>query len=395
MKKLLALISSLVFASAMFAGCGSTGGTATETTTAATTTAATTKTEDTTSASASTGDIDLTKLEGKKVAVVRNLAAGDHTQQFLDGCVSEGESFGFTVDTYVTDGDDAKTQEVVAQCISKGYDGIILSHGQLSYTYDMLKPARDKGIEVVTFDSRPLKGGDANGELLEGVTSTAQDDQALAQLSLDSMLDEYQAKGGQLPMKVLKTFMGPGMPPLDRRNAVYQQYEADGKIQTLEVIAPSDTANARGDMTNKTAAILPKYPEGSVDGIWGCYDELAKGVLQALNDAGRTDIPMYTIDVSNDDINLMRTNNTVWRSTAAVDPKLIGIVDMRLLASKFAGVDTPDYYNLSASSIKTDDLKADTSMSTLSQVVPGWGDASTDSSFNLDWMDALRAKFAK
>jgi hypothetical protein len=34
-------------------------------------------------------------------------------------------------------------------------------------------------------------------------------------------------------------------------------------------------------------------------------------------------------------------------------------------------------------------------MSTLSQVVPGWGDASTDSSFNLDWMDALRAKFAK
>jgi simple sugar transport system substrate-binding protein len=395
MKKLLALISSLVFASAMFAGCGSTGGTATETTTAATTTAATTKTEDTTSASASTGDIDLTKLEGKKVAVVRNLAAGDHTQQFLDGCVSEGESFGFTVDTYVTDGDDAKTQEVVAQCISKGYDGIILSHGQLSYTYDMLKPARDKGIEVVTFDSMPLKGGDANGELLEGVTSTAQDDQALAQLSLDSMLDEYQAKGGQLPMKVLKTFMGPGIPPLDRRNAVYQQYEADGKIQTLEVIAPSDTANARGDMTNKTAAILPKYPEGSVDGIWGCYDELAKGVLQALNDAGRTDIPMYTIDVSNDDINLMRTNNTVWRSTAAVDPKLIGIVDMRLLASKFAGVDTPDYYNLSASSIKTDDLKADTSMSTLSQVVPGWGDASTDSSFNLDWMDALRAKFAK
>ncbi len=395
MKKLLALISSLVFASAMFAGCGSTGGTATETTTAATTTAATTKTEDTTSASASTGDIDLTKLEGKKVAVVRNLAAGDHTQQFLDGCVSEGESFGFTVDTYVTDGDDAKTQEVVAQCISKGYDGIILSHGQLSYTYDMLKPARDKGIEVVTFDSMPLKGGDANGELLEGVTSTAQDDQALAQLSLDSMLEEYQAKGGELPMKVLKTFMGPGIPPLDRRNAVYQQYEADGKIQTLEVIAPSDTANARGDMTNKTAAILPKYPEGSVDGIWGCYDELAKGVLQALNDAGRTDIPMYTIDVSNDDINLMRTNNTVWRSTAAVDPKLIGIVDMRLLASKFAGVDTPDYYNLSASSIKTDDLKADTSMSTLSQVVPGWGDASTDSSFNLDWMDALRAKFAK
>lgn len=390
MKKLLALISAVVLASTMLAGCGSTKGSSSETkeTTAAETTSAA-------DSSSATGGVDLSKFAGKKVAVVRNLAAGDHTQQFLDGCVSEGTSFGFTVDTYVTDGDDAKTQEVVAQCISKGYDGIILSHGQLSYTYDMLKPARDAGIEVVTFDSMPLKGGDAKGELLEGVTSTAQDDKALAQLSLDSMLSEYQAKGGKLPMKVLKTFMGPGIPPLDRRNEVYTQYEKDGKIKTLEIIAPTDTANARGDMTNKTAAILPKYPVGSVDGIWGCYDELAKGVLQALNDAKRTDIPMYTIDVSNDDINLMRTNNTVWRSTAAVDPKLIGIVDMRLLASKFAGVETPDYYNLAASSIKTDDLKPDTAMSSLSTVVPGWGDASTDASFNLDWMDTLRKQNAK
>lgn len=59
-------------------------------------------------------------LKGKKVAVVRNLAAGDHTQQFLDGCVSEGKALGFTVDTFVTDGDDARTQEVTAQCIQKG-----------------------------------------------------------------------------------------------------------------------------------------------------------------------------------------------------------------------------------------------------------------------------------
>ncbi|SDN39221.1 sugar ABC transporter substrate-binding protein [Acetanaerobacterium elongatum] len=396
MKKVLAFISAVVMASALFASCSSAPAASSS---AAPASSAPASSEAVSSAAASsaaaTGDVDLSKLAGKKVAVVRNLAAGDHTQQFLDGCVSEGKSFGFTVDTYVTDGDDAKTQEVVAQCISKGYNGIILSHGQLSYTYDMLKPARDAGIEVVTFDSMPMKGGDAKGELLQGVTSTAQDDQALAQLSLDSMLSEYQAKGGKLPMKVLKTFMGPGIPPLDRRNVVYTKYEQEGKIKTLEVIAPSDPANARGDMTNKTAAILPKYPAGSVDAIWGCYDELAKGVLQALNDAGRTDIPMYTIDVSNDDINLMRTNNKVWRSTAAVDPKLIGIVDMRLLASKFAGVETPDYYNLSASSIKTDELKPDTSMTTLNQVVKGWGDASTDASFNLPWMDTLRKQNSK
>lgn len=247
-------------------------------------------------------------LKGKKVAVVRNLAAGDHTQQFLDGCVSEGKALGFTVDTFVTDGDDARTQEVTAQCIQKGYDGLIISHAQLSYAYNMLKPAIDKGIKVVTFDSMPLKDGDAKGQLLQGVTSTAQDDSALASLSLGFMMEEFEKNGGKYPIKVLKTFMGPGIPPLDRRNIVYTKLEQEGKIKTVEVIAPSDTANVRGDMTNKTAAILPKYSKGSVDAIWGCYDELAKGVLQSLNDAKRTDIPMYTIDISNDDIQLMLKN---------------------------------------------------------------------------------------
>lgn len=331
------------------------------------------------------------QLKGKEIAVIRNLAAGDHTQQFLDGCVTEGMNFGFVVDTYVTDGDDAKTQEVVAQCISKGYDGIILSHGQLSYTYDMLKPAADAGMKIVTFDSMPLKDGDTEGELLEGVTSTAQDDVALAELSLQYMMEEFEATGGTYPMKVLKTFMGPGIPPLDRRNVVYTQLEAEGKIETVEIIAPSDTANVRGDMTTKTSAILPKYAEGSVDAIWGCYDELAKGVLQALNDARRTDIPMYTIDISNDDIQLMIENPDVWKSTAAVDPKLIGIVNMRLLAMKFAGVETPDYYNLAANNVETSQLNSDINMTNLSTVVDGWGDATSEETFNLDWMEEVRA----
>ncbi|KZL89032.1 sugar ABC transporter substrate-binding protein [Clostridium magnum] len=323
-------------------------------------------------------------LKGKKVAVVRNLAAGDHTQQFLDGCVSEGKALGFTVDTFVTDGDDARTQEVTAQCIQKGYDGLIISHAQLSYAYNMLKPDIDKGIKVVTFDSMPLKDGDAKGQLLQDITSTAQDDNALASLSLGFMMEEFD-------MKVLKTFMGPGIPPLDRRNVVYTKLEQEGKIKTVEVIAPSDTANVRGDMTNKTAAILPKYSKGSVDAIWGCYDELAKGVLQSLNDAKRTDIPMYTIDISNDDIQLMLKNKDVWKSTAAVDPKLIGIVDTRLLAKKFLNLETPEYFNLKANLVKTSQLSSDISMTNLITVINGWGDAtSKEDSLNEPWMDEVK-----
>ncbi len=325
---------------------------------------------------------------GKKIAVVRNLQAGDHTQQFLDGCVSEGQSFGFTVDTFVTDGDNARLQEQVAQVIQKDYDGLIVSHGQLEYSYDMLKPARDKGMVVSTFDTLPLKDGKADGEQLEGVTSTAQDDHKLAELSLGSLVENTQNK----PAKILKLWFGPGVPPLDRRQEVYAQYEADGLIQTLELIAPNDMSVALSDTTTKTESILPKYPEGTVDAIWGSYDELAKGALIALNDAGRKDIPMFTIDISNDDIKLMKENPDVWISTAAVDPKLIGIANMRLIALKLAGEETPAEYTLDAQLVKTSQLTDGISMETLATVVDGWGTLDSIADLNRPWMDTLRAE---
>jgi simple sugar transport system substrate-binding protein len=77
----------------------------------------------------------------------------------------------------------------------------------------------------------------------------------------------------------------------------------------------------------------------------------------------------------------------VWIATAAVDPKLIGIVDMRLLAKKFAGEETPDEYDLEAKLIRQSDLKPDTTMQTLNEVIPGWGDSDA---FNEPWMDKLR-----
>jgi simple sugar transport system substrate-binding protein len=104
---------------------------------------------------------------------------------------------------------------------------------------------------------------------------------------------------------------------------------------------------------------------------------------------------MYTIDISNDDIQLMLANANVWKSTAAVDPKLIGIVDTRLMAMKLAGVETPEYFNLSASNVPTDTLSADINMTNLATVVDGWGNAEGEDSFNLPWMADVKAQNGK
>ncbi|RUL55557.1 sugar ABC transporter substrate-binding protein [Lysinibacillus antri] len=316
-----------------------------------------------------------------KIAVLRNLASDDHTKQFLDGARKEGESLGFTVDTQIVENNDARFQELVSQIIQQDYDGIIISHGKEDYSYDMIKPAVDKGMKVVLFDTVAEK----NGEKLEGVTATFQDDYELAQLSLQEIADLKDE-----PVNVIKLWFG-GLSPLDRREEIYKQFEADGEINTLETIGPTNFQDVQGDIASKVNAILAKYPEGTVDAIWGSWDEMAKGGYKALVDNKRTDIKLISIDVSNQDINLMKEENSQWISTAAVDPALIGQMNMRLMAKKIAGEETPEEYNLEAKLIKQSDLKEDTTMFNLKDIIDGWG---VSNDFDEEWMQKLRDKYA-
>ena len=320
-----------------------------------------------------------------KIAVIRNLPSDDHTKQFLDGARSEGESFGFKVDTFIAENDDAKFQELVAQAIQKDYDGLIISHGKKDYSYDMIKPALDKGMKVVTFDTVAEK----DGKNLDEVTATFQDDFKLAELSLNEVA--ALSTDGK-PVQVIKLWFGPGVPPLDRRQTIYEKFEKGNKIKTLEVIGPTNFQDVQGDIGAKVSSILAKYPKGSVDAIWGSWDEMAKGAFKAMKENNRSDIKLVSIDISNQDINFMREDKSNWLSTAAVDPRLIGMMDMRLMAKKLAGEQTPDTYDLEAKLIKKEDLKEGINMTNLKEVIDGWGKSEE---FNEDWMDKLRSNYKK
>lgn len=319
-----------------------------------------------------------------RVAVIRNLPSDDHTKQFLDGARSEGEAFGFTVDTFIANNDDVLFQELVATAIQQDYDGLIISHGKASYSYDMLRPAIDKGIEVVTFDTIIEKDGQ---RALPEITTTFQDDFKLAELSLNEVV--ALSETGE-PVRIIKLWFGPGVPPLDRREEIYVQFEQNNLIETLEVIGPTNFQDVQGDIATKVSAVLPKYPPGSIDAIWASWDEMAKGAYTALRENNRQDIKLISIDISNTNMNLMREEGSTWLSTAAVDPALIGNVNMRLLAKKFAGEPTPDNYDLEAKLIRRDQLRPETNMLNLHEVVDGWGKSDA---FNEPWMDILRQYF--
>jgi simple sugar transport system substrate-binding protein len=317
-----------------------------------------------------------------KIAVIRNLGSDDHTNQFLAGAKEEGEALGFKVDTFITNGEDAKFQDFATMVMNQDYDGVILSHGKDPYATDLVKQIVAKGKAISVFDTA-LSGP------IEGVTATSQKDESLAEMSLGQIVKDFRGRA-----KIFKLWVA-GFPPMDRRQVIYKKTLQDNAgIRELELIG-AVSADVPGDTANKVGAALAKYPKGQVDAIWGSWDAFAQGAYKALKENGRTEIKLYGIDVSNQDLQLMQEPGSPWVCTAAVDPKLIGKINMRLVAKKLAGEPTPASYELPAALITQSALKRSptpVNMVSLAKIIPGWGESKD---FNEPWMDALRAKYGK
>lgn len=316
-----------------------------------------------------------------KVAVIRNLGADEHTAQFLAGATEEGNSLGFIVDTFTTNGDNAKFEDTFNQVLIGGYDGIIVSHGQ-DNAPALIQQAVDQGIPVVTFDT--------NVEI-EGVTVTAQDDMSLAELSLNALVEAFPDK----TPKIIKMWVA-GFPPMERREVVYQEFLKAGKIEELVSIGEvGDFTNVAGLNANAIGSLLAQYPEGEIDAIWASWDAFATGAFTALKENNRTEVKIFGIDVSNADLQMMQAENSPWVMTAAADAKLVGTVNMRLLAKKLAGEEIPAVVEIPATTIFQSDLLdagGSVTVETLSDVYDTWGKSDL---FNEDWMIALREKNAK
>ncbi|GHV95696.1 sugar ABC transporter substrate-binding protein [Spirochaetia bacterium] len=304
-----------------------------------------------------------------KIAIVRNLAVSDHTRQFLEGCIAEGRSLGFTVDTFIIEDDNSRCRELIGKITAADYDGLIISHGDAGFPYDSLKRAAEKGIKIVTFDALPFVDGDSGSGIINGITSTAQDDARLAEITLEEIIS---LAGKERPARVIRVWFGPGIPPLDQRQTVYDRFVSQGKIQELALVSPRGFAFSRNGTRETLAAVLPLFPEGTVDAIWAPYDEFARGCVDALKEAGRRDIKIVSIDISNDDIRMMLDNAGIWVAAAAVDPGLIGIVDMRILAARLAGEATPDAYTFGARIVRTASLNNSVTMANIGLTESDW-----------------------
>ena len=310
---------------------------------------------DSDSGAETTGDVE-SPVAGKKIAYIMLMSPATIFQMWSDSFEETAEKLGMTADTFFC-ADNAETwQSTIEQCAQGGYDGLMVSHGGQEYAWDFLSGILEQypDLKSVTFDT-PFK--DANGETakIEGVTQFFQRDAGFAEDLLEYLMalpeNAEKVEAGE-PLNILQVQQGAGYnSPFDRRQTGYQPYEDEGKIVTVERIAPTDDQNATQSMRDVMTATLAKYTDDEIDGIWCCYDAYAQGVYQALAEQGR-DIPMVSVDISNEDIQFMQEEGSQWKACATTNWTLNGEFACRVLALELAD----QYEDIAAASCYYEDI---------------------------------------
>lgn len=343
MKKLVAMLLVLAMAFALVA-CGGNSTTSNQGSTSTPASSADgsgdASTGDASTGDASTGDATTTEspVAGKKIAYIMLMTQATIFNMWSDSFTETAEKLGMTADTFFCDDNADTWQSRITQCAQSGYDGLMVSHGGEQYAWSFLSDILEQypDLKIVTFDT-PFK--DENGEVqkIEGVTQFFQQDAGFAEMLLDQILDMYPEKveAGE-PVRILQVQQGQGYnSPFDRRQTGYQPYEDDGRITTVERIAPIDDQNATQSMRDVTAATLQKYNDTEdIDAIWCCYDAYAQGVYQALVEAN-SEIPMVSVDISNEDIQFMAEGKN-WKACATTNWTSNGEFACRILALEMA-----------------------------------------------------------
>ncbi|MCL6285930.1 substrate-binding domain-containing protein [Ruegeria sp. 2012CJ41-6] len=256
-----------------------------------------------------------------KIALVRYLSTGDFFQSYLSGVETQAETIGMDLRVFDSRQDAALQADMVDQAIALGVDGIIIQHGLTESMKDAAQRAVDAGIKVVAFD--------VNVEN-DAIPQIEQSDYLLGKLALEQALKD---NGNAFTAGYVYV---PGIAPLDRRNVAWEEVkDANPDITEAAVFGTLDNPIANS-IANQARSVMQANPTISV--VFAPYDEFAKGVKIAVDEAGMADdVDIYSADVSTADISAMREPGSAWVATVATNPAVVGEVSVRALALLLTG----------------------------------------------------------
>ena len=310
--------------------------------------------------SSSKGEASEHPLTGKKIALVMQQNLGTFSAQYIEGVKEQVEKFGGNVTVFTSEGDLSKMASNLDATVNQGVDGILIDHGTKEALNQGVENAVAKGVPVVAFDA---------GVEVEGVTSLEQGDEKMAKMTLEKLALDSNGDAN-----IVKIWVA-GFAPMERRQIAYENFLRENSgIKEIATFGAA-TQNTALDTQSQMEAILKKYPnEGEITAVWAAWDEFAKGAVRAIEQAGRTDIKVYSIDMSDEDLQMIQNDNSPWVASAAVDPKDIGRIQVRYLYQKINGGNVEEKVVLEPVFVEASKLPAETvTTSELSDYIEGWG----------------------
>ncbi len=282
-----------------------------------------------------------------KLVVIRGFSEGEFMDRFKEGVNSMADVFG--IEPLWIDISESKPYlQSLREAIETAPDAIIVHHGHTGKDYrlqkkieNMADQAIKSGIKTVVFDT---------GLPVNGVTEVSQDDMFMSILLARKINADFsdQSKVGVLYVNDATEYL-----PLQKRdytwNSAIKCYPRIRQVSGCEVDVNASQNEKK--MTIKNALIENREiagwnsPGKSIGAIVAMWDEFAKAAVRAVNELisekrlREKEIKIYSMDLIEEDLEIMKQNRTTWVATVATDPYQIGRVIVRTVLLKISGED--------------------------------------------------------
>lgn len=304
-------------------------------------------------------------LDGLSVALVTRITEGSWYETYYAALKSEVEAFGGKLQVFDSQNDLAKMATNVETAVAQQPDILLINNGTAEALDSSVQQALDAEIPVVTYDSDIA---------LDGVTAIAQDDHALATNGLQALSEDLD---GQADIVVLTVA---GFTPLDNRLAAVNEFvTANPGIKVLEQTGTVDANSALSTQANVSALLTKHAQPGQIDAIWSHWNEFTYGAFEALKEAGRNDVPVYTVDLTDRELPFFWDEGVNFQAASATNPATIGRSQVRLAYQKVHGDAVPATVTVPPALVRKSDLpETEIPWSELPDVVPAWNADTTD-----------------
>lgn len=247
-------------------------------------------------------------LAGKKIGLAAREITNDYNRDIIAGATEALKAAGAEV--VVTDGgtDPRKHNENIENLVNSGVAGIIVQLGDPQQLAPVIAKANAAHIPVITTSI---------GSKTEGaIADVGGDESLMAAMLARSLLSSIDYKGTVIG------FWVPGAPLLETRKRVFEAVVADYPNVKVQWVP---TEHSAAKVQTQMEDLLTANPEaGSIAGVWGAYDLLVSGAVEAVRRSGRSEIKVASIDGDRIGFQMLLDEDSPFVATIVQDVPAIG-----------------------------------------------------------------------